>query len=77
MNVPKVLWGAKAIGKAINKKPRQAHYLLKRGLIRAARQVGSQWCADEPGLLEQFCPQREGASAGQQRSAEAEPASHP
>jgi len=37
-----VLWGAAAIGAAINRTERQAHYLLERGLLDATK-TGKIW----------------------------------
>ena len=50
-----IVWGAKAIGEVIRRTERQTHYLLEQGAIRAARKIGSQWCASVPGLHAQFC----------------------
>ena len=41
-----ILWGAAAIGSAINRTEKQTFYLLSRGLIRSAKRVGKTWCAD-------------------------------
>jgi hypothetical protein len=49
-----IVWGARAIGEAINRSQRQTHYLLEQGLIRSARKVGSTWTATRSGLLEEF-----------------------
>jgi hypothetical protein len=48
------LWGAEAIGAAINRKPKQTYYLLRKGLIRSARRVGEQWVADHDDLQREF-----------------------
>jgi hypothetical protein len=48
------VWGAAAIGRLIGKNPRQVHYLLSRGLIKSARQVGNQWCAIPSALLREL-----------------------
>jgi hypothetical protein len=50
-----IVWGARGIGKEINRTGRQTHYLLEQGAIKAARKVGSQWYAPIGGLHEQFC----------------------
>ena len=50
-----IVWGAEAIGRVINQTPRQTHYMLSRGLIKAARQCGGRWYADKAGLRAQFC----------------------
>jgi hypothetical protein len=47
-------WGARNIGKEINRTERQAHHLLETGQIKAARKVGALWCAPLSGLDEQF-----------------------
>lgn len=52
---PEIVWGAEAIGRVINQTPRQTHYLLQKGLIKAARQCGGRWYADKSGLRAQFC----------------------
>jgi hypothetical protein len=56
------LWGAEAIGAAINRKPKQTYYLLRKGLIRSARRVGEQWVADHDDLQREFSA----AGAGEQ-----------
>jgi hypothetical protein len=48
------LWGAKAIGAAIDRTPKQTFYLLNKGLIRSARRVGEQWVADHDDLQREF-----------------------
>jgi hypothetical protein len=50
-----IVWGAEAIGRVINQTQRQTHYMLSRGLIKAARQCGGKWYADKAGLRAQFC----------------------
>jgi hypothetical protein len=50
-----IVWGAEAIGRVINQTPRQTHYMLSRGLIKAAKQCGGRWYADKAGLRAQFC----------------------
>jgi hypothetical protein len=50
-----IVWGVEAIGKIINRTPRQTHYLLSKGAIPAARRCGGLWCADKAGLRAQFC----------------------
>jgi hypothetical protein len=49
-----IVWGARAIGEAINRSQRQTHYLLEQGLIRSAQKVGSTWTATRSGLREEF-----------------------
>ena len=39
------LWGAAEIAKAINRTPRQTHYLLKNGQIQCAQKKGGRWVA--------------------------------
>jgi hypothetical protein len=48
------LWGAKPIGAAIDRTPKQTYYLLNKGLIRSARRVGDQWVADKDDLQREF-----------------------
>jgi hypothetical protein len=48
-----LLWGAEAIGAAINKSPRQAFELLTKGLL-PARKVGKRWVASRRKLRELF-----------------------
>jgi hypothetical protein len=48
------LWGAKEIGKPIQRTPRQTHHMLERGLIKSARKVGGLWCANRAALLREF-----------------------
>jgi hypothetical protein len=50
-----LVWGARNIGKVINRTERQTHHLLENGVIKAARKVGAQWTASEAGLRRQFC----------------------
>jgi len=49
-----ILWGAAAIGREINRSPRQAHHLLTTGAIEAARKVNGLWCAPRGPLRAQF-----------------------
>jgi hypothetical protein len=58
-----VVWGAEAIGRVINQTPRQTHYMLSRGLIKAAKQCGGRWYADKAGLRAQFCANVSGDTA--------------
>jgi hypothetical protein len=48
------VWGAAAIGREINRNPRQAHHLLSRGLIKSARRVGNRWVANAGALRREF-----------------------
>ena len=48
------LWGAKAIGAAIDRNQKQTFYLLNKGLIRSARRVGEQWVVDKDDLQREF-----------------------
>jgi len=48
------LWGAEAIGAAINRNPKQTYYLSRKGLIRSARRVGEQWVVDKDDLQREF-----------------------
>jgi hypothetical protein len=50
-----VVWGARGIARVIRRTPTQVHYLLKKGLIKAARKTGTRYHADVAGLREQFC----------------------
>src|SRR5260221_10774200 len=50
-----LVWEAAAIGRVINRTPRQTHHLLNSGAIEAARKVNGRWCADRNGLRAQFC----------------------
>jgi hypothetical protein len=60
---PEIVWGAAAIGKVINRSPRQVHHMLNKGLIQAARRCGSRYFADKAGLRAQFCsPARQGGA---------------
>ena len=49
-----IVWGAAAIGRLINRSPRQTHYLLSQGLIQAAGQLGTLWWANRADLIAQF-----------------------
>jgi hypothetical protein len=43
-----MVWGAAAIGRQINRTPRQAFYLLENGQVPGARKFGRQWaCASK------------------------------
>ena len=46
-----VIWGARAIGKAINKNERQAFHLLETRAI-PGKKIGGQWTAEENELRE-------------------------
>jgi hypothetical protein len=50
----KLAWGAKEIGAEIERSPRQVHHLLKRGLIKSARQIGGRYCAGRAALRKEF-----------------------
>jgi hypothetical protein len=54
------LWGAEAIGAAINRSPKQTYHLLKKGLIRSALRVGERWVADKDDLHREFSAQQDG-----------------
>lgn len=45
-----VLWGAARIGEVLGLKPRQAWYMLERGLLPAAK-IGNKWSASRRALL--------------------------
>ena len=49
-----LVWGAKGIGKEINRTATQTHYLLSSGAIQCARQVGKQWVCDRRELRAEF-----------------------
>src|SRR5262249_28746710 len=55
---PKLEWGAAAIGKVINRTPRQTHHMLTRGYIKSARRIGGRWCASPAALLKKIIPLR-------------------
>ena len=48
-----LIWGAAAIGQAINRSPRQVFHLLENGQIPPASKVGGQWVVSRR-LLRQF-----------------------
>jgi hypothetical protein len=48
------LWGAAAIGAAIDRSPSQTHRLLITGKIKCARRVGRRWMADSDELDLEF-----------------------
>jgi hypothetical protein len=52
------LWGAEAIGAAINRNPKQTYHLVKKGLIRSARRVGERWVVDKDDLQREFSVDR-------------------
>jgi hypothetical protein len=45
------VWGAAAIGKIINRSPRQANYLLETGRL-PAKKIGDQWVGGARRLLQ-------------------------
>jgi hypothetical protein len=49
-----LVWGARGIGKEINRTATQTHYLLTSGAIRCAKQVGKLWVADRQALRREF-----------------------
>jgi hypothetical protein len=51
----KVVWGAGGIARVIRRSRTQTYYLLKRGLIKAAKKTGQTYHADIAGLRAQFC----------------------
>jgi hypothetical protein len=51
---PDFLWGAAAIGKAIDRNGRQVHHLLTTGQIKSARKIGGIWFANRSALLREF-----------------------
>jgi hypothetical protein len=51
------LWGARAIGEAIDLTPGAAQNLLGRGLIRGARRVGLKWTITRAELRQTFKPE--------------------
>jgi hypothetical protein len=52
------LWGAAAIGAAINQTPSQTHRLLATGRIKCARRIGRRWMADSDELDIEFSATR-------------------
>jgi hypothetical protein len=52
------LWGAAAIGAAINQTPSQTHRLLAKGFIKCARRIGRRWVADSDELDAEFSTER-------------------
>ena len=48
-----LIWGADAIGEAINKTRRQTFYLLEEGML-PAKKIGRQWCISRSRLIELF-----------------------
>jgi hypothetical protein len=53
--LPRVVWGAGGIAREIRRTRTQTYYMLKKGLIKAARKTGQQYHADVAGLRAQFC----------------------
>jgi hypothetical protein len=49
-----VAWGCEAIGKIINRSPRQTHHLLAKNQIQCAKKVGGRWVAGKAALLREF-----------------------
>lgn len=50
----RVIWGARAIGKAINRNERVAYGLLESGQIPGAKKVGRRWCVTARTLRQVF-----------------------
>ena len=48
------LWGAAEIAEAINRTPRQAHYLLNNGEIQCAQKKGGRWVCSRAALLREL-----------------------
>jgi len=48
------LWGAAEIAEAINRTPRQAHYLLSNGQIQCAQKKGGRWVCSRAALLREL-----------------------
>ena len=48
------LWGAAEIAEAINRTPRQAHYLLTKGEIQCAQKKGGRWVCPRAALLREL-----------------------
>jgi hypothetical protein len=53
-------WGAEAIGKVINRPPRQTFHLLEHGYL-PARKVGGSWVASRQRLLAHLSGEDEAA----------------
>jgi hypothetical protein len=47
---PDIVWGARAIGEAINRTEHQASYLLERKQL-PAKKTGGLWCASRSRLI--------------------------
>jgi hypothetical protein len=47
-------WGALNIGRVIGRSRRQTYHMLRRGLIKSARQSGRNYCAHIPTLRKEF-----------------------
>ena len=48
------LWGAAEIAQAINRTPRQTHYLLNNGEIQCAQKKGGRWVCSRAALLREL-----------------------
>jgi len=59
----RIVWGAASIARVIRRSRAQTYYLLKKGLIKAARKTGQQYHADVAGLRAQFCAPVSGDTA--------------
>ena len=49
-----LIWGAAAIGRALNLTKRQAFHMLEKGEIAGARKICSKWCVSRHKLREVF-----------------------
>jgi hypothetical protein len=51
---PEFLWGADAIGNAIGRTRRQAHYMLNNGEIKCAQKKGGRWVCSRAALFREL-----------------------
>jgi hypothetical protein len=62
-----LVWGAKAIGIVINRKPRPTYYMLETGRLPATK-VGDQWVGKRSELRNPACwPRKAGDTAGREQ----------
>jgi hypothetical protein len=48
------VWGCVAIGRIINRSPRQTNHLLASGAVKSAKKMGNQWVALPSALRAEF-----------------------
>jgi len=50
----RIVWGAAAIAREIDRTPRQVRHMLRCGTIESAKRKGGRWCAPIGALKREF-----------------------